>query len=90
MIAARLAGGNLFFAFFVVEDFFGGGFFGALGAARSSSEHSDFFEGDFVVGDFWEHSEHSEQLGALGFFLRGFCWGGFFFFVGGGGVCFGL
>ena len=83
MIAARLAGGNLFFAFFVVEDFFGGGFFGALGAARSSSEHSDFFEGDFVVGDFWEHSE---QLGALGFFLRGFCWGGFFFFVGVGGV----
>ena len=42
MIAARLAGGNLFFAFFVVEDFFGGGF--------------------------WEHSEHSEQLGALVFF----------------------
>ena len=85
MIAARLAGGNLFLPFL------GGGFFwwgilGALGAARSSSEHSDFFEGDFVVGDFWEHSE---QLGALGFFLRGFCWGGFFFFVGGGG-CFGL
>ena len=50
MIAARLAGGNLFFAFFVVEDFFGGGF--------------------------WEHSE---QLGALGFFLRGFVVGGFFF-----------
>ena len=63
MIAARLAGGNLFFAFFVVEDFFGGGF--------------------------WEHSEHSEQLGALGFFLRGFVVGGFFF-LGGGGVCFGL
>lgn len=36
MIAARLAGGNLFFAFFVVEDFFGGGFLGALGAARST------------------------------------------------------
>ena len=49
MIAARLAGGNLFFAFFVVEGAFG-----------SSSEHSDFFEGDFVVGDFWEHSEHSD------------------------------
>ena len=38
MIAARLAGGNLFFAFFVVEDFFGWGFWehseqlGALGA----------------------------------------------------------
>ncbi|MDY3216817.1 MAG: hypothetical protein SOX13_06810 [Sodaliphilus sp.] len=82
MIAARLAGGNLFLPFF------GGGFFwwgilGALGAARSSS---DFFEGDFVVGDFWEHSE---QLGALGFFLRGFVVGGFFF-LGGGGVCFGL
>lgn len=46
MIAARLAGGNLFFAFL------GGGFLG---------------------GGFWEHSEHSEQLG---FFLRGFFgWG---------------
>ena len=75
MIAARLAGGNLFFCLFC-----GGGAFG------SSSEHSDFFEGDFVVGDFWEHSE---QLGALGFFLRGFVVGGFFF-LGGGGVCFGL
>lgn len=74
MIAARLAGGNLFFAFFVVGDFW------------EHSEHSDFFEGDFVVGDFWEHSE---QLGALGFFLRGFVVGGFFF-LGGGGVCFGL
>ena len=72
MIAARLAGGNLFFAFFVV-----------VGAFGSSSEHSDFFEGDFVVGGFWE------QLGALGFFLRGFVVGGFFF-LGGGGVCFGL
>ena len=62
MIAARLAGGNLFLPFC------GGGFFG---------------------GGFWEHSEHSEQLGALGFFLRGFVVGGFFF-LGGGGVCFGL
>ena len=77
MIAARLAGGNLFLPFL------GGG---AFGSTRSSSEHSDFFEGDFVVGDFWEHSE---QLGALGFFLRGFVVGGFFF-LGGGGVCFGL
>ena len=70
MIAARLAGGNLFFAFFVVEDFFGGGF--------------------------WEHSE---QLGALGFFLRGILWWGIFgstrstriFFEGillGGGILF--
>ena len=42
MIAARLAGGNLFLPFC------GGG----------------FWVGDFV--------EHSEQLGALGFFLRGF------------------
>ena len=83
MIAARLAGGNLFLPFL------GGGFFwwgifwwGIFGSTRSSS---DFFEGDFVVGDFWEHSEHSEQLVALGFFLRGFVVGGFFF-LGGGGV----
>ena len=63
MIAARLAGGNLFFCLFWVEDFFGRGFLEhseQLGAARSSSEHSDFFEGNFVVGDFWEHSEHSD------------------------------
>lgn len=36
MIAARLAGGNLFFAFFGVGDFFGWGILGALGAARST------------------------------------------------------
>ncbi|MDD7716045.1 MAG: hypothetical protein PUJ20_01070 [Bacteroidales bacterium] len=59
MIAARLAGGNLFLPFL------GGGFFwwGILGALGA--------------------------LGALGFFLRGFVVGGFFF-LGGGGVCFGL
>lgn len=34
MIAARLAGGNLFFAFFVVGDFLVGDF----GSTRSSSE----------------------------------------------------
>lgn len=62
MIAARLAGGNLFFAFFGWRI--------------------------FLVGDFLEHSEHSEQLGALGFFLRGFVVGEFFFLGGGG--CFGL
>ncbi len=72
MIAARLAGGNLFFCLFC-----GGGAFG------SSSEHSDFFEGDFVVGDFWEHSE---QLGALGFFFEGICGGGILFFGGWWGV----
>lgn len=49
MIAARLAGGNLFLL--------------------------------FLVGDFFERSEHSERLGF-------FC-GGILFF-GGGGVCFGL
>ena len=49
MIAARLAGGNLFLPFLWWRAF------------GSSSEHSDFFEGDFVVGDFWEHSEHSEH-----------------------------
>ena len=79
MIAARLAGGNLFLPFLWWRIFLVGDF----GSTRSSS---DFFEGDFVVGDFWEHSE---QLGALGFFLRGFVVGGFFF-LGGGGVCFGL
>ena len=66
MIAARLAGGNLFFCLFC-----GGGAFG------SSSEHSDFFEGDFVVGDFWEHSEHSD-------FFEGICGGGILFFGGWG------
>ena len=51
MIAARLAGGNLFFAFFVVEDFFGGGFWEhseQLGAARSTRI---FFEGICGGGD---------------------------------------
>lgn len=42
MIAARLAGGNLFFAFFGVGDF---------GSSRSSSEHSDDFSGGWGV--FW-------------------------------------
>ena len=53
MIAARLAGGNLFLPFL------GGGFFwwgilGALGAARSTRI---FFEGICGGGDFWEHSD---------------------------------
>lgn len=51
MIAARLAGGNLFFAF-LGGGFFGWGIFGALGAARSGSEHSDFFLRGFV-GEFF-------------------------------------
>ena len=63
MIAARLAGGNLFFAF--------------------------LWWGIFLVGDFGSTRSSSEQLGALGFFLRGFCWGDSFFLWGGGG-CFGL
>lgn len=63
MIAARLAGGNLFFCLFVVGDFFGGGF--------------------------WEHSEQLGAARSTRFFLRGFVVGGFFF-LGGGGVCFGL
>ena len=53
MIAARLAGGNLFLPFLWWRIFLVGDF----GSTRSSSEHSDFFEGDFVVGDFWEHSD---------------------------------
>ena len=59
MIAARLAGGNLF-CLFVVGDFL----VGDLGSSSEHSEHSDFLRG-FCGGDFWEHSE---QLGALGFF----------------------
>ena len=73
---------------------------GDFWSTRSSSEHSDFFEVDFVVGIFGalgaarstriflrgffggDLLEHSEQLGALGFFFEGIFWGG--------GVCFGL
>ena len=70
MIAARLAGGNLFFGFL------GGGLLGGdFWSTRSSSEHSDFLRGIW----WWGFLEHSEQLGALGFFLRGFLGGGFFF-----------
>ena len=61
MIAARLAGGNLFLPF--------------------------LWWGIFLVGDFGSTRSSSEQLGALGFFLRGFCWGGILFFLWGvGGV----
>ncbi len=64
MIAARLAGGNLFFAFFVVGGFWEQlgalgfflrgilwwGIFGSTRSTRSSSEHSDFFEGILLGG----------------------------------------
>lgn len=63
MIAARLAGGNLFFCLFWVGDFW----VGIFGSTRSSSEHSDFFEG--ICGG--------------GIFLGGWGVGGFFFCVGG-------
>lgn len=76
MIAARLAGGNLFFAFWV-GDFFVG-ILGALGALGALG----FFLRGFCGGDFWEHSEHSDFF--EGIFLRGDS------FFGGGGVCFGL
>ena len=61
MIAARLAGGNLFFAFlgwgfFVVGDFW------STRSTRSSSEHSDFFVGGFF---FW---------GLVGCVLDCKCW----------------
>ena len=59
MIAARLAGGNLFFAFFGWRIFLVGDFWEhseQLGAARSTRI---FFEGIFGGGGF---------LGALGFF----------------------
>ena len=85
MIAARLAGGNLFFAFFVVEDFFGGGFWEhseQLGAARSTRI---FLRGILwwgIFGSTRSSSEHSD-------FFEGICGGGILF-LGGGGVCFGL
>lgn len=47
MIAARLAGGNLFFGF-LGWGITGWGFCGGdFWSTRSSSEHSDFFEGIF-------------------------------------------
>ena len=74
MIAARLAGGNLFFAFFVV-----GGLLGALGAARSTRI---FLRGILwwgIFGSTRSSSEHSD-------FFEGILLGGILFFVGGGGV----
>lgn len=64
MIAARLAGGNLFLPFWR----------GDLGSTRSSSEHSehsDFLRG-FWVGDFG-------ITRSTWIFLRGFVVWGFFF-----------
>lgn len=53
MIAARLAGGNLFFGFFG-GDFVGWGFFGALGAARSTRIFFEgIFGGDSFFGGWW-------------------------------------
>lgn len=52
MIAARLAGGNLFLPF--------------------------LWWRIFLVGDFGSTRSSSEQLGALGFFLRGILWWGIF------------
>ena len=77
MIAARLAGGNLFFAFFGWGDFWWG-----FLEHSEHSEHSDFLRG-FCGGDFWEHSEHSD-------FFEGIFFVGGFFFLWGGGGCFGL
>ena len=48
MIAARLAGGNLFFAFF------GWGDFGSTRSSSEHSEHSDDFSGGWGV--FWIES----------------------------------
>ena len=84
MIAARLAGGNLFFCLFC-----GGGFFwwGIFGSTRSSSEQLG------ALGFFWWGILGA--LGALGaarstrIFFEGICGGGILF-LGGGGVCFGL
>ena len=86
MIAARLAGGNLFFAFFVVEDFFGGGFFGALGAARSCSELLGAARSTriFLRGILWWGIFGSTRSTRI--FFEGICGGGILFFGGWWGV----
>ena len=63
MIAARLAGGNLFLPFWVVGDFLGGGFL----EHSEHSEHSDFFLRGFFGGGilFW---------GVMGCVLDCKCW----------------
>lgn len=76
MIAARLAGGNLFLPFLWWGKFLVGDFW----STRSNSEHSDFFVGDLGAA----RSTRSTWI-----FLRGFVVGGILFFGGGGG-CFGL
>lgn len=67
MIAARLAGGNLFLPFWVGIFLWGIFLAGDFGSTRSSSEHSDFFEGIFLWGDsfFW---------GVVGCVLDCKCW----------------
>lgn len=78
MIAARLAGGNLFFGF-LGWGILWWGILGALGALGALG----FFLRGFCGGDFWEHSEHSDFFEGIffegGFFLRG--WWGVFWIV---------
>ena len=84
MIAARLAGGNLFLPFLWWRIFLVGDFLEhseQLGAARSTRI---FLRGILWWGIFGStRSTRSTRI-----FLRGFVVGGFFFL--GGGVCFGL
>ena len=61
MIAARLAGGNLFLPFW------GGGLLGAARSTRSSSEHSAFFCADLV-------GRASFSWGVVGGVLDCKCW----------------
>lgn len=51
MIAARLAGGNLFFAFFL--PFLWWGIFGALGALGAARSTRIFLWGDSFFGGWW-------------------------------------
>lgn len=70
MIAARLAGGNLFLPFLG-----GGGFWvGDFGSTRSTRSTRIFFEGILWWG-------FLGALGALGFFEGIFLWGDSFFWV---------
>ena len=72
MIAARLAGGNLFFCLFWVE-----GLLGVLGAARSTRI---FFEGICGGGGFLGALGAARSSSEHSFFFEGICGGGILFF----------
>ncbi len=78
MIAARLAGGNLFFCLFCGGGFLWWGILGALGALGAARSTRIFFEGILWWGIFG--STRSTRI-----FFEGICGGGILF-CGGWGV----